>query len=63
MGGKESAVSASTNSIFLESAFFKPSVIRGKARRYGFQTDASLRFERGSIIKSKKLLSIEPLFY
>ncbi len=47
MGGKESAVSASTNSIFLESAFFKPSIIRGKARRYGFQTDASLRFERG----------------
>ena len=43
MGGKESAVSASTNSIFLESAFFKPSIIRGKARRYGFQTDASLR--------------------
>ena len=47
MGGKESAVSTSTNSIFLESAFFKPSVIRGKARRYGFQTEASLRFERG----------------
>ena len=47
MGGKESSVSTSTNSIFLESAFFKPSAIRGKARRYGFQTDASLRFERG----------------
>ena len=55
MGGKESAVSASTNSIFLESAFFKPSVIRGKARRYGFQTDASLRFERGVDYKMQKI--------
>ena len=27
--------------------FFSPSVIKGKARRYGFQTDASQRFERG----------------
>ena len=55
MGGKESAVSASTNSIFLESAFFKPSVIRGKARRYGFQTDASLRFERGVDYKIQEI--------
>ena len=55
MGGKESAVSASTNSIFLESAFFKPSIIRGKARRYGFQTDASLRFERGVDYKIQKI--------
>ncbi len=55
MGGKESAVSASTNSIFLESAFFKPSTIRGKARRYGFQTDASLRFERGVDYKIQEI--------
>jgi phenylalanyl-tRNA synthetase beta chain len=55
MGGKESAVSASTNSIFLESAFFKPSAIRGKARRYGFQTDASLRFERGVDYKIQEI--------
>ena len=47
MGGKDSSVSSLTNSIFLESAYFKPSSIRGKARRFGFQTDASLRFERG----------------
>ncbi len=55
MGGKKSAVSASTNSIFLESAFFKPSIIRGKARRYGFQTDASLRFERGVDYKIQEI--------
>ena len=55
MGGKESSVSTSTNSIFLESAFFKPSAIRGKARRYGFQTDASLRFERGVDYKIQEI--------
>ena len=47
MGGKDTSVTPSTSSIFLESAYFKPSIIRGKARRFGFQTDASLRFERG----------------
>ena len=47
MGGKDTSVTSSTSSIFLESAYFKPSIIRGKARRFGFQTDASLRFERG----------------
>ena len=55
MGGKESAVSTSTKSIFLESAYFKPSAIRGKARRFGFQTDASLRFERGVDYKIQEL--------
>ena len=55
MGGKDSAVSNSTKSIFLESAYFKPSAIRGKARRYGFQTDASLRFERGVDYKIQEL--------
>ena len=47
MGGKNTCVSPETKSIFLESAFFKPSIIRGRARRFGFQTDASIRFERG----------------
>ena len=47
MGGKNSSVTKTTSSIFLESAFFKPTSVRGRARRYGFQTDASLRFERG----------------
>ena len=47
MGGKNTCVSQKTKSIFLESAFFKPSIIRGRARRFGFQTDASIRFERG----------------
>ena len=55
MGGKNTCVTPNTKSIFLESAFFKPSVIRGRARRFGFQTDASLRFERGVDYKIQEL--------
>jgi phenylalanyl-tRNA synthetase beta chain len=40
-------VSLSTEAVFLESAFFAPSAIAGRARRCGLHTDASLRFERG----------------
>ena len=47
MGGKNTCITSKTKSIFLESAFFKPSIIRGRARRLGFQTDASIRYERG----------------
>lgn len=47
MGGQDSAVGADTRDIFLECAFFSPAAIRGKARRYGLQTDSSHRFERG----------------
>ncbi|MBN4063678.1 phenylalanine--tRNA ligase subunit beta [Cardiobacterium sp. AH-315-I02] len=47
MGGEDSAVIDSTTDIFLESAFFKPEVIAGKARSYGLHTDSSHRFERG----------------
>jgi phenylalanyl-tRNA synthetase beta chain len=47
MGGNESAVSESTQNIFLESAFFTPARIAGRARSYGLHTDSSHRFERG----------------
>ena len=47
MGGEASAVSDSTRSIVLESAFFNPLSIAGRARRYGLHTDSSHRFERG----------------
>ena len=47
MGGSESGVSAETCSVFLESAFFAPELIAGRARRYGLHTDSSHRFERG----------------
>ncbi len=47
MGGEHSGVSAGTRDLFLESAFFDPIAIAGKARSYGLHTDASHRFERG----------------
>jgi|WetSurMetagenome_2_1015567.scaffolds.fasta_scaffold08653_5 phenylalanyl-tRNA synthetase beta chain len=47
MGGVDSAVSEKTTQIFLESAFFLPTLLAGTARRYGLQTDSSQRFERG----------------
>ena len=47
MGGQDSAVSLDTQDIFLESAYFIPGVIAGKARRLGLSTDSSYRFERG----------------
>lgn len=46
-GGQGSGVTANTRHIFLESAFFAPSAIAGRARRYGLHTDASHRYERG----------------
>jgi len=47
MGGQSTAVSDATTDVFLEAAFFAPSAIAGRARRYGMHTDASMRFERG----------------
>ncbi|BFM11851.1 phenylalanine--tRNA ligase subunit beta [Simiduia litorea] len=47
MGGDASAVSDDTTDILLESAFFAPTMIAGKARAYGLHTDSSHRFERG----------------
>jgi len=47
MGGEASGVTESTQDIFLESAFFAPLAVAGKARSYGLHTDSSHRFERG----------------
>ncbi len=47
MGGKGSGVNEETKDIFLESAFFTPLALAGKARSYGLHTDSSHRFERG----------------
>jgi phenylalanyl-tRNA synthetase beta chain len=47
MGGEESGITLETGELFLESAFFAPKAIAGRARRYGFASDASHRFERG----------------
>ena len=47
MGGEDSAVGHHTCNIFLESAFFVPERIAGRARSFGLHTDSSHRFERG----------------
>ncbi len=47
MGGEASAVTDATQDILLESAFFAPITMAGKARGYGLHTDSSHRFERG----------------
>lgn len=47
MGGEHSGVTLNTQNVFLESAFFAPESIAGRARIYGFSSDASHRYERG----------------
>ena len=46
-GGLESGVTEATTDVFLESATFHPTWIRKTARRFGLNTDASFRYERG----------------
>jgi phenylalanyl-tRNA synthetase beta chain len=47
MGGESTKADEATRNIFIESAFFHPAAIAGRARRYNFTSDASHRFERG----------------
>lgn len=46
-GGLDSGVTEETTDVFLESAYFHPTWVRKSARRFGLNTDASFRFERG----------------
>jgi phenylalanyl-tRNA synthetase beta chain len=47
MGGDSTKAEPATRNIFLESAFFFPDAVAGRARRYNFTSDAAHRFERG----------------
>ncbi len=47
MGGADSGVNSSTRDVFLESAFFSPTALAGRARAHGLHTESSHRFERG----------------
>jgi len=47
MGGDATSVSLDTQHIYLEAAFWWPSAIQGRARRFNFSTDAAHRYERG----------------
>jgi phenylalanyl-tRNA synthetase beta chain len=48
MGGLNSEVSDTTQTVILESAYFDPRTIRSTAHRLGLSSDASQRFERGA---------------
>lgn len=47
MGGKETEVTPTTTSIFLECAYFNPCLTRRSEKSLNLQTDAAFRFERG----------------
>ena len=47
IGSQPSGVSGATRRIVLESAYFTPEAVAGRARRFGLTTDAAFRFERG----------------
>jgi phenylalanyl-tRNA synthetase beta chain len=47
MGGLASSCTPETTDILFEAAFFTPSAVAGRGRRYGLVTDAGQRFERG----------------
>jgi phenylalanyl-tRNA synthetase beta chain len=47
MGGDASAVSDATANVYVEAAFWWPTAIAGRSRRFNFSTDAGHRFERG----------------
>jgi phenylalanyl-tRNA synthetase beta chain len=47
MGGASSEISATTDTVLLEAAYFRPISVARTARRLGLRTEASARFERG----------------
>ncbi|MCK4272363.1 phenylalanine--tRNA ligase subunit beta, partial [bacterium] len=47
MGGLHSEVSAGTQNILLESAYFHPAIIRRGSKKLNISTESSQRFERG----------------
>jgi phenylalanyl-tRNA synthetase beta chain len=48
MGGKRTSISSATIDVALESAWFAPLAIAGRARSMGLVSEASQRFERGT---------------
>jgi len=46
-GGLDSGIGEETTDVFIESACFNPVWVRKTAKRFGLNTDASFRYERG----------------
>jgi phenylalanyl-tRNA synthetase beta chain len=47
-GGVKSGITAKTNKVFLESAYFSPNYVRKTSMQHQLKTDASFRYERGT---------------
>lgn len=47
MGGLDSGISSDTVNVLLESAYFRPSVVKKASKELGLSSDSSYRFERG----------------
>lgn len=60
MGGERTAVSDSTQNILIESAFWWPDAVRGRAQKLRFSTEAGHRFERG-VDASQAVAQLEAL--
>jgi len=52
MGGANSQVDESTQTVVLESASFDPVAVRKASKKYGLRSDSSYRFERGVDIEA-----------
>jgi phenylalanyl-tRNA synthetase beta chain len=52
MGGEESEIKPHTKTIFIESAYFEPTLIRRGAKKLKITTESSYRFERGADIEA-----------
>lgn len=55
MGGDRSGVQPETRDVFLECAYFNPLAVAGTARKFGLQTDAAHRYERGVDFELQRL--------
>jgi len=51
MGGKNSEINTSTETMLIESAYFKPQNIRATSKKLELRTDSSYRFERGGDVE------------
>ena len=52
MGGFDTMITAKTQNILIESAWWDPVTVRRMSKRHGLHTDASHRFERGADFES-----------
>ncbi len=51
MGGLNSEITENSTTVFVESAYFNPTMIRRSSKRLSLSTEASYRFERGIDIR------------